>query len=98
MKHDFIIEQLKKIHDLIEWIHTCKRTGTHIIEEFKMFKDIQGNFYASYALHGAVSGNMSSSIEYIQIDREGTKIDLNKSYSSAVPLHNKFEKLEPITF
>jgi len=61
-----------------------------------MFKDKYGNFYASYCLHGFMSGSTSSSLEYIEIDREGNRTDLATRYDNKSDIALKLSRYQEI--
>ncbi len=97
--HSFTKEQLEKIYEFLKWIHSCKEPKSNCqIENLQLYKDKDNCFYASYYLHGYERGEPVAKAEYMKIDKDGEKSNLNLTYASQVALSNKFETLEKITF
>jgi hypothetical protein len=95
--NDFTPEQIIKIHELLEWIGECNGIGSDCkVDGIELFKDKRNNFYASYAFHSYSERGPSAELAYVEINREGERIDLTKKYENTSDIAIKLAKLEKI--
>lgn len=99
MKHEFTQPQYEAILDFMLWVHKCNNeTDSNCkVEALETLKDKSNNFYATY-YNVSKSGGQISDIEYIKIDKDGVKTDLNNTFPSKSAIQLLFDRLEKIKF
>lgn len=97
-EQNFTYEQLKAIYSFLEWVNTCNNElGSNCnVDALQLYKDNYGNFYASYFLNSFNQNGLVSSLEYIEIDREGEKTNLTNRYDNTADIAIKLSKYEEI--
>ena len=96
--NDFTQEQITAIYSFLTWVNECnKGIGSDCkVDGLQMFKNKYGQFYASYFIHGFTQDGQVSSLEYIEIDRDGMKIDLSTRYPNKADIAKKLSRYEEI--
>lgn len=98
IEQNFTEAQFKRIYEFLDGINVMNNNlrSNSKVDGLQMFKDKYGNFYASYCLHSIGSDGMVSSLEYIEIDREGDKTDLSTRYPIKADIAIKLSRYEEI--
>jgi hypothetical protein len=95
---NFTISQFNEIYKFLQWVNLCNNElGSNCsIDSLRIYKDKYGNFYASYFLNNFTQDGSLYSIGYIQINKEGERINLAKRYDNSGDIAMKLAKYDEI--